>query len=499
MSAGFDESLDREQPLANSETVSLLVGVVLVALLFWLPAITGDHLRHWDEAWYAQASRETMSHGNGLTVYWNGAPWFHKPPLAFWLTGACFHLFGVSEWAARLVSLLSGLACVALVAWKTSIQWGRVPGWCAGLSLVAIPDFSRYAVRGQLDVPVTLTIVVALIAWRQGTTHDKWDWIAGAALGLGMMVKGSAVFLALVVLIADAAVNRDWGFLKRRSFWAGIGIALMIAAPWHFHQMVEHGHFFVNAYFRRHIVQFFNHIYEETAPSPSRPFYYVAYLVKRQSCFTLATLAASVYSLWNLRSLPRSLRHAMTWAIAILLALSFSQQKAAWYLVPIYPALALVAGELVGRLTIHRKDRLAIALGVTAFITVFSQRINDRPREHEPEIAALAESVDRWVAPGSPIQVYQGEHRSTAIYPIAAAFYTGRPVHVCHSFDGLVSLSIESKSVFHLLVHEREADRFIAESTTRQSARVEDVARAGVVRLLRVVPPAIAATLPMAN
>src|SRR5688572_30242946 len=97
----------------NAETIAssprrraLLAGVAsfLLAAILLTPRVFVGPLRHWDEAWYAQVSREMLDAGDWSTPRWNGGPWFHKPPLAFWGTMASFSVFGVSEASARLFS-----------------------------------------------------------------------------------------------------------------------------------------------------------------------------------------------------------------------------------------------------------------------------------------------------------------------------------------------------------------------------------------------------------
>jgi 4-amino-4-deoxy-L-arabinose transferase-like glycosyltransferase len=73
-----------------------------------------------DEPRYVQIAREMWQRGDWVTPMLGGQTWFEKPATLYWMIIANFHVFGVSEWAARLGPALCGLATVALVYW---IAW----------------------------------------------------------------------------------------------------------------------------------------------------------------------------------------------------------------------------------------------------------------------------------------------------------------------------------------------------------------------------------------
>src|SRR5919107_2084971 len=101
----------RERVSSNLLPLSLLVSVAAFALLWKLGA---SSLAAWDEAIYAQVSKEMARGGDWLTPHWAHQPWFEKPPLLIWTTAILFKLFGVSEFWARAASALSGVALVVV-------------------------------------------------------------------------------------------------------------------------------------------------------------------------------------------------------------------------------------------------------------------------------------------------------------------------------------------------------------------------------------------------
>src|SRR5688572_14712560 len=65
-----------------------------------------------DEARYAQVAREMFERGDWITPTLGGYNWFEKPAMLYWLQIASYHIFGVSEFAARFGSAFFGLATV---------------------------------------------------------------------------------------------------------------------------------------------------------------------------------------------------------------------------------------------------------------------------------------------------------------------------------------------------------------------------------------------------
>jgi 4-amino-4-deoxy-L-arabinose transferase-like glycosyltransferase len=67
-----------------------------------------------DEAVYAQISKEMVAGGDWLTLHVANQPWFEKPPLFMWMTAALYRLFGVTVFWSRAASAFSGIALVLL-------------------------------------------------------------------------------------------------------------------------------------------------------------------------------------------------------------------------------------------------------------------------------------------------------------------------------------------------------------------------------------------------
>lgn len=470
---------------AKPRTGTGVLACLLLACALLFPWLTKGPLRHWDEAWYAQASREMLRDSSWLTVRWNGAPWFHKPPLSLWATAASFKLLGETEFAARLFSALCTLALVVLLA---SFPWrprgtssDRSTGLLAALLLLGVPDFLKFTTRGQMDGPLAFLLAAQLVCFLKGLDQPRWHWLAGFCFGLAIMTKGAAAGLALVVQFAYVLVADDRRSLRQSAWWLSILLGIGIALPWHAHQAWVHGETFWREYGSRHFSQFFVPIHAEEASPPPSPLFYWNHLLHKQppwGWLSLVTLAVATG--FALRQRDRSLAFAICWGGAIPLALSFSRAKWSWYLIPAYPGMTLAASLLVAKSYAWRRHSAWIltVAAATAVVANIHLLRHVETKEYEEAIRALGPAVQRLVPRGDPIHALQTENPTRSVFAIAALFYCDRPVHVARGVEHFLEIAENAANPFYMLAH-RDAVReivSIAEARSRDPGYLMEIA-----------------------
>src|SRR5207248_3696336 len=105
-------------PFTRREASGLALVLAVAAVLFF--SRLGCPLLEPEEARYAEIPRQMLAEGRVLVPVLHGAPYYHKPPLLYWLVMGAYALFGVTDWAARLVPC----SCALLVVLVTYL-WGR--------------------------------------------------------------------------------------------------------------------------------------------------------------------------------------------------------------------------------------------------------------------------------------------------------------------------------------------------------------------------------------
>ena len=92
------------------------LGFAALFVAWWLFSLGLRPLSLPDEGRYAGIARDMLVHGDWLVPRLDGLPFFHKPPLFYWLDALAMRLFGVGPATARGASVLGALLACAVVA-----------------------------------------------------------------------------------------------------------------------------------------------------------------------------------------------------------------------------------------------------------------------------------------------------------------------------------------------------------------------------------------------
>jgi 4-amino-4-deoxy-L-arabinose transferase-like glycosyltransferase len=257
------ENSQREQ---RERQKSWLTLGLLWALLLVLAALRP--LAVPDEGRYGEVGRWMLQSGDWLTPRLNGIPFFHKPPLLYWLQAMSLATFGVNAWALRLVPALhAGLMLAALyLAGRTvaTEQIARRAAIMLGTSLTVL-------VGGQYinhDMLVATWIGVAIWCFafsfmageRPHAGLARWGFVACA---LGMLSKGLIGFaLPGLVLFVWLLWTRQFRKVLHLPWLSGLALFAAIVVPWF--AMAQHkypeflDYMFVRHQFQRYTATTFN-------------------------------------------------------------------------------------------------------------------------------------------------------------------------------------------------------------------------------------------------
>jgi 4-amino-4-deoxy-L-arabinose transferase-like glycosyltransferase len=388
---------------SRSWTRDLLILLLVFGALYFF-RLGSYPLSNPDEGRNAEVPREMLVSGDWVTPRLDGVNYFEKPPLVYWVTATFEKTFGLNEWSVRAVPALFALAGILLTYAAARALYDRATGW---LSAAVLGTCLLWFVIGHipiLDTAVSVfmsgTLLCFLLAVREPAgSRRRWLFMglyACAALAtltkglMGFLVTGAVMFLWLLVF-------NQWKRLRPLYLPTGILLFLLIALPWHILAAQRN-----ETWFHRYVV--FEHFLRFLTPAASRtgPWHYFIWVVIAGMVPWTGFLWPRVREMaragWAGRSTQLATGFFLTWTIFIVLFFSVSKSKLVPYVLPVFPALAILAGvELAQAWRHHTADRVRVGfrffVGFAGLLAVALALLVLRPSVFKGLDPAQAEAV----------------------------------------------------------------------------------------------------------
>lgn len=328
--------------------VYLLVPVIFSSF-FLLWRLGENHLIEFDEGIYAVISKNMVLRGDLLNMTVTGAsPWLEKPPLYLWLSSLFMRVLGFGSLAPRLPSALFGVGTVVLTFLIGKHLFNRRTGFIASAILSSTVGFLYYGRLGMMDVTLTFFITGALLFFLLGRKQPKYFLLMGMFFGLAFMTKNLIASLGMLVVLVysfyGVVVRKEKYFNK--SFLAGMLLSLLIPLPWHVYMYLRYGQTFLDVYFIYHV---FNRIGSTLEGEKAPLFWYITVIRTQFRIWFIVLIPASVWSLYRLLK-DSSHQFVLLTVIIIFFGFTLSSSKLMWFIIPIYPYLAILTATFVDRL-----------------------------------------------------------------------------------------------------------------------------------------------------
>ncbi|HXG92165.1 MAG TPA: glycosyltransferase family 39 protein [Blastocatellia bacterium] len=317
-----------------------------------------------DEPRFAEAGREMFATGDYVTPRVAGETAFDKPALLYWAMAASYHLFGVSEFAARFPSALAALLCVLFLYHAIASTISARIAFIASVTLATSLLFMGLARAAITDMLFTAAVSVAMLcAYLYETKASRARLVyriaGGAATGLAVLAKGliGIVLIAAILAISYAISRRPQA--KWRDLIIALAICFVVAAAWYTPVTIVNGYAFIDEFIiKHHFRRFLTNRYSHPQPV----WFYLPITLAGALPWTFYLIPA-VARLPRIK--PRSgddkdylLALAWVWLAVPLVFFSISQSKLPSYILPASPALAIIIGAEVERMWNGERDRL---------------------------------------------------------------------------------------------------------------------------------------------
>lgn len=317
--------------------------VVIYVVAFWRLGFPS----FWDpdEAVYAVASREMLRTGDWMAPMFNGAPFFDKPILFYWLQLIAFKVFGPTEFAARLIPALSAVGVIGATGWAGRVFFNRTVGQLGALFVAVLPATFALSAYAILDMTFTAFLFGGVALAASAAIHDRphRQWWGYLLLALAVLTKGplAIVLAGLSFLLALVAAPDLRPKLLSLRWITGLLCVVALASPWFIYMYARFGYAFVEGYFLRENIWLYASQLFTTTRTPAFYFRVAAIGLLPWTPIAIGRLVDAVRG----DRLTNEERLFWSWSVAITLFFTFSRFKLDHYIYPVLPAMSLIAAH----------------------------------------------------------------------------------------------------------------------------------------------------------
>jgi 4-amino-4-deoxy-L-arabinose transferase-like glycosyltransferase len=361
----YPEKTKNTMKLTLTHKDAIALAAVSFLVLVW--NIWSGSLLSWDEAFYGAVSKEIFRTGDWINLYWAGMTWSDKPPLYMWATSFFYGAFGINEFSVRFFSVICGTGTVLAVYFLARELYSRRAALASALVLLTTWHFIWSSKVGMLDITLTFFITLSILFFQIGIRDRKFLFLSPLAFAMAFLTKGPGAIIIPIIIVLYAIFSGKTKKLFDSYILVGTAISAGIILWWHIAVFASYGEDFIKNYLFQHLVRrtttaieghtgtFFT--YFKAIPNKGRPW----------SMAGLILIPVAIFRIF--RSHEKQHLLPVIWASLVILLFSAVQTKLHWYIIPVYPALALLTGW--GLESILKKYTAPAAILLSLFSLVY--------------------------------------------------------------------------------------------------------------------------------
>jgi 4-amino-4-deoxy-L-arabinose transferase-like glycosyltransferase len=391
--------IERLSPAIHAALLLLLCGVLYFPYLGAAPFFDKGEPRE------AMAVQDIVRRGEWLVPLKRATDVPSKPPLFHWSAAAVYHVTGrLDEATIRFPSALYATLGVLLVYFLARKLFNAETGLCAGAILATSLVYQDQALDARVDMTLCFFVILSLALFYSlclgFLRRPIWYYFFFAVTGIGALAKGPlGILLPALVAAAFATAKRRWDWLAKFLFHPGIVLMLVLAAGWYALAVARGG----EGFFDRQILQENLSRFVGGSGHSHPIYYYIPYLFSQGLPWALL-LPVVLWSAFRKGPSSDAMLFFKIWFAVMFVFFSISLGKRPVYLLPLYPALAILTAHWL----VHHRGAgggvpyyyRAVALfagftGVTLLLVVIGDLWNHDPALLFGAIEPLLKPKDR--------------------------------------------------------------------------------------------------------
>lgn len=313
-----------------------------------------------DEVFYGQTAKEMVARHEWNIPFLFDQPQFEKPILIYWLLRVAFIIFGITNFAARFFPAL--FAIMGVIGAYLFAMAGSNDSKKAFISAIVLMSSILYIALARTvftDMIFTVLILLAMLSFFWGYSYplrrDKGIILFFLFTALATLAKGPlGLMLPLATIMMFLFIRKETRSFFRISVIYGAALFMAICLPWYIFMTLKFGNNFIHEFFYNDHIR---RIFVAEHPGNDRWYFYpvtILGLFLPWSFFLVAALYRLARS--RLKLLPIE-QLMLCWIAVIFVVFQAAHSKLVSYIMPLFPALALICGSYIGDLMKNIKRR----------------------------------------------------------------------------------------------------------------------------------------------
>lgn len=433
-----------------------VIALIIFSGFLFFYRLDYNTLASWDEAWYAEISKQMVKTGDFIFMMWNGKPYYDHPPMGFWLMTLSYKVFGVSEFSTRFPSALMGVLTVVLI-YKTAVElFGKkLTGFISALILGTSVWYVIRVRSGNLESVFVFFFILTVYLSLKSSKNFKWFPLAMVSFG-SLILSKTLVGVSAAPLILYLNFKQMINF-KKNIFWFLLGLVLLflVVYPWYHLNSIKYIGFYENHFVHvgmrdKSFSSYFN-------LKIQKPLFYLHMGVRTwYKLWQVALILGLMSLLFNFVHFIKSRNKQsarkiyvyiflIIWTLVILYPFLTSDQTELWHLIPTYLPVSLLISYAIFDIGFYLFKRFKLKLVFPAcYLLVFVLIATIQFYKFYKEVYPVSKYIPDQVDIAKKLKKYNGKFFADNEFLPEMVFYSDKNI------DSLVYESTIEKSLTSL-------------------------------------------------